>query len=160
MGFRWRLTDDLTLGATYANTSSEIKGSGNQRSFRQQLTGSSLTWTGGNWYLAAGAGYYTNFVPDPAAGGLEDYFASDAYGVEYIARYSFQVDHDWVQSIKPFVAGDRLKRLGSADSQTNHQVLGVTTQFNHGFRLDLERIFANTSDSEPDSVLARLRYDF
>ncbi|ARS51682.1 porin [Kushneria konosiri] len=160
LGFRWRLTDDLTLGAAYANTSSEIKGSGNQQSFRQQLTGSSLTWTGGNWYLAAGAGYYTNFVPDPAANGLEDYFASDAYGVEYIARYSFRIDHDWVQSIKPFVAGDRLKRLGSADSQTNHQVLGVTTQFNHGFRLDLERIFANTSDSEPDSVLARLRYDF
>lgn len=159
LGFRWRLTDDLTLGAAYANTSAEIKDSGDQQSFRQQLTGSSLTWTGGNWYLAMGAGYYTDFVPDPA-GGLENYFASDAYGVEYIARYSFQIDHDWVQSIKPFVAGDRLKRLGSADSQTNHQVLGVTTQFNHGFRLDLERIFANTSDSEPDSVLARLRYDF
>ncbi len=98
-------------------------------------------------------------MPDPA-GGPSDYFASDAYGVEYIARYSFHLDNDWVQSIKPFIAGDRLKRLGSADAQTNHQVLGVTTQFNHGFRLDLERIFANTSDSEPDSVLARIRYDF
>ncbi|WP_445621149.1 porin [Kushneria sp. Sum13] len=160
IGFRWHLTDDLTLGAAYANTSAEIKGSGDQQSFRQQLTGSSLTWTGGDWYLAVGAGYYDDFVPDPAADGLNDYLASDAYGVEYIARYSFQLDNDWVQSIKPFVAGDRLKRLGSADSQTNHQVLGVTTQFNHGFRLDLERIFANTSDSEPDSVLARLRYDF
>ncbi|WP_456267865.1 hypothetical protein M1D97_11505 [Kushneria sp. AK178] len=159
IGFRWHLTDDLTLGGAYANTSAEVKSEGDQQSFRQQLTGSSLTWTGGNWYLAVGAGYYEDFVPDPA-GGLEDYFASDAYGVEYIARYSFQLDNDWVQSIKPFLAGDRLKRLGSADSQTNHQVLGVTTQFNHGFRLDLERIFANTSDSEPDSVLARVRYDF
>lgn len=159
IGFRWRLTDDLTLAGAYANTSAEIKGDGDQESFRQQITGSSLTWTGSDWYLAVNAGYYDDFVPDPS-GRLDDYFASDAYGVEYIARYTFQLDTDWVQSIKPFFAGDRLKRMGSADSQTNHQVLGITTQFNYGFRLDLERIFANTSDHEPDSVLARLRYDF
>ncbi|WP_110666274.1 porin [Salinicola halophilus] len=159
IGFRWQLTEDLTLGGAYANTSAAIKGSGDQQSFRQQLTGSSLTWTGGDWYLAVGAGYYEDFVPDPA-GGLDDYFASDAYGVEYIARYTVALDKGWVQSVKPFVAGDRLKRLGSADSQSNHQVLGMTTQFDHGFRLDLERIFANTSDDEPDALLARARYDF
>ncbi|MCM5704833.1 porin [Larsenimonas salina] len=159
IGLRWHLTEDLTLGAAYANTSAEIKTSGNQHAFRQHLIGSSLTWTGGNWYLAVGAGYYDDFVP-ASSGGVDDYFASDAYGVEYIARYSVQLESDWVQSIKPFFAGDRLKRMGRADAQSNHQVLGVTAQFNHGFRLDLERIFANTSDNEPDSVLARLRYDF
>ncbi|WP_251976910.1 porin [Salinicola avicenniae] len=159
LGVAYSLTPDLTLTAAYANTDAEIKGQGDHESYRQQTTGTAITWAPGAWYLSLGGGYYTDFVPADDDS-VDDYFASDAYGVEYLVKYTLPVEGVLVRNVQPYVAGDRVKLEGNADEQRNHQVVGLTTNFAHGFRLDLERIFANTSDDEADGFLARARYDF
>lgn len=159
VGIAYSLLPDLTLTAAYANTDSEIKGQGDHESYRQQMTGTAITWVPGPWYLSLGTGYYTNFVP-ANDDSVDDYFATDAWGIEYVAKYTLPVDQGIVKNVQPYVGGDRLKLYGNADEQRNHQVLGWTTNFTHGFRLDLEKIFANTSHDEADGFLARARYDF
>lgn len=159
IGLDYQINLDLVFSAAYSNTDAEAKVDGGQESYRQELTGTALTWTPGQWYLSAGAGYYRNFVPYQTDR-YDEFFNGDAYGLEYIARYTVPVNNAWLESIQPYVAGDRLKRLNGSKTQENHQYIGLTTQLHYGFRVDLERTFANTSSNEPDANLVRLRYDF
>ncbi|MBZ9538681.1 porin [Modicisalibacter tunisiensis] len=160
VGVSYDFTPTLQLNAAYSNVSSEVNNySGDQKSYRQELTGAALTWQPGQWYLSAGGGYYRNFVPS-GIDTMNDFFTGDAYGVEYVAKYTVPVNDLFVKTVSPYVAGDRLKMLNGPEYQSNHQAIGVATKFDYGFRFDLEHTFANTSDNEADATLARVRYDF
>lgn len=159
VGMDWEFAPDWLLSAAYSNVKADTRDDSDRNTWHQQITGSALTWTPGPWYVSVGGGYYTDFVPGDELR-PDRYFAGDAYGVEYVARYTIPVDADWLVNLQPYVAGDRLSQQGSHDYQSNHQVVGLVTQFPWKLRLDIEHTFANTSDHEPDVTLARLRYDF
>lgn len=125
----------------------------------QQLLGTGLSWKPDNWTLAASAGWYRNFLMTGVKN-RHDYFAGNAYGVEYYAGYTFPVSQYLVKNITPYYAGDRLKFNTGRDYQSNHQTLGISTKFDYGFQIDVEHVFTNTTDNKSDLNLVRLRYDF
>lgn len=165
IGVDYHLTKDLTWGTVYSYTQAEIKNTSNapsgagSHSYNQQLLGTGLSWKPDNWTLAATVGWYKDFLMTTRKA-RNDYFAGNAYGVEYYAGYTFPVEKFFVKNITPYYAGDRLKYNTDRDYQANHQYIGITTKFAYGFQIDLEHTFSNTTDHQSDANLVRLRYDF
>ncbi|KGE78197.1 hypothetical protein FP66_04970 [Halomonas salina] len=158
LGLDYRLTPDLVLSAAYSNTGATVHGQGSEH-YRQENSGAAITWTPNQWYLSVGGGYYRNFVPY-MTGDTDRFFRGDAAGVEYVAKYAIPLDTAVVKEVTPYVAGDRLEMRNGSDDHYDHQYVGVSTRLPHGFQVDLEHNFADTSDDQADATLARVRYDF
>ncbi len=161
IGADYHITSDLTLGAAYNYTSAEVKNRKNSdnKDYDQHILGSALSWKPDNWTLALGGGWYHNFLMTKV-NDEQDFFAGNAYGVEYYLGYTVPVEQYAVQSIQPYFMGDRLKYVSGRHYQRNDNGVGVAVKLDYGFRVDFEHVFTNSTDHIGDINLVRLYYNF
>ncbi len=161
VGVNYHLTKDLAWGTAYNYTDAEMKNPGLNSStdYNQSIMGTALSWTPGNWTASLGGGYYHNFLTTKQKSD-SDYFAGDAYGVEYFFGYTFPINQYAVKTIQPYFMGDRLSYVTGREYQRIDNGLGLSFQMDYGFRVDYEHVFTSTTDDRGDMNLVRLRYDF
>ncbi|MDI5754378.1 porin, partial [Salmonella enterica subsp. enterica serovar Montevideo] len=83
------------------------RGNGN-KTYDQNIVGTALSWTPENWTIAAGGGWYQNFMTTKKVS-VNDYFAGDAWGLEYFVGYAFPIGQYAVKAIQPYFMGDRIE---------------------------------------------------
>ncbi|MGF6191056.1 putative porin [Serratia sp. 509] len=103
LGVGYHLSKDLTWGTAWNYTSAEMRNPNNDDSkdYNQNMLGTALNWKPDNWTLSFGGGWYDNFLTTKKKQ-VNDYFAGDAWGIEYFAGYSFPVGEYAVKSIMPY----------------------------------------------------------
>ncbi|EFR6822085.1 porin [Salmonella enterica] len=158
LGVDYRITGDLTWGAAWNYTRAQMRGNGS-KTYDQNILGTALSWKPDNWTFAVGGGWYQNFLTTKKVA-VNDYFAGDAWGLEYFAGYTFPVGQYAVKSIQPYFMGDRLEYVNGRNYQRTDNGLGISFQLDYGFRVDYEHVFTSSTDRLGDMNLVRLRYDF
>lgn len=161
LGLDYHLTDDLTWGAAWNYTRADMRqpSTGDSKTYDQNILGTALSWTPDNWTFSLGGGWYQNFMLTKKKD-VHNYFAGDAWGVEYFAGYKFPIAQYAVKYIQPYVMGDRLEFANGRNYQRIDNGVGVTVQLDYGFRVDYEHVFTSSTDNLGDMNLVRLRYDF
>ncbi|RBQ35699.1 porin [Rahnella aquatilis] len=161
VGVDYHITKDLTWGTAYNYTDAEMRNPGDNTSkdYNQSIVGTALSWKPGNWTASFGGGYYHDFLTTGVK--TEDnFFAGDAYGLEYFLGYAFPINQLAVKTIQPYFMGDRLTYVTGRNYQRIDNGLGVSFQLDYGFRVDYEHVFTSSTDNLGDMNLIRLRYDF
>lgn len=161
LGVDYHLTPELTWGTAWNTTRAQVRdpGLGESRTYDQNITGTALSWKPGNWTLSAGGGYYNNFLTTSKKQ-ANDFFAGDAWGVEYFAGYKFPVAQYGIKTIQTNIMGDRLEYLNGRNYQRIDNGAGISFQLEYGFRVDYEHVFTSTTDDRGDMNLVRFWYDF
>ncbi|PLR33322.1 porin [Chimaeribacter californicus] len=161
LGVDYHLTKDLTWGAAWNYTRAEMRdhGTGDAKNYDQNIYGTSLSWKPDNWTFTFGGGYYQNFLTTKQVD-VDNYFAGDAWGIEYLAGYTIPVAQYGLKTLMPYVMGDRLEYVSGRDYQRIDNGVGVTFQLDYGFRVDYEHVFTSSTDNLGDMNVVRLRYDF
>jgi len=168
VGGQYKITNNLTWGASYTYMKAKVHKfntpNPDQTNYNQQLLGTSMTWTPGNWHFAGLVGYYRDYTPVTVDGSPVDagnYFHKNARSAELFASYTFPVAGGVLTGIQPYYALS-LNRWHNYDQTYNY--LGVIAKFRYGFSIWLEHQFTNTSSTKPnanaDISKIRLRYDF
>ncbi|MEM6161567.1 porin [Erwinia sp. P6884] len=157
----YHLTPDLSWGAAWNYTRAEMRnpGNGDAKRYDQNIYGTALSWKPDSWTFTLGGGYYQNFLPTKKVD-VHNYFAGDAWGIEYLAGYTIPVNQYALKSFMPYVMGDRLEFVNGRDYQRIDNGVGITFQLDYGFRVDYEHVFTSSTDNLGDMNLVRLRYDF
>ena len=161
LGVDYHLTPDLTWGTAWNYTRAEMRNpsTSGSKNYDQNIVGTAISWKPDNWTLTFGSGWYNNFLTTKKAN-VNDYFAGDAWGIEYLAGYTVPVGQYAVKSVMPYFMGDRLEYVTGRNYQRIDNGLGVTVQFDYGFRVDVEHVLTSSTDNLGDMTLVRLRYDF
>lgn len=161
LGVDYHLTKDLSWGTSWNYTRAEMRNptDGNSKEYDQNIVGTALSWKPDNWTFSVGGGWYNNFLTSKQVD-VDNYFAGDAWGVEYLAGYTVPVGQYAVKSLMPYFMGDRLEYVSGRDYQRIDNGLGLTVQFDYGFRVDVEHVLTSSTDNLGDMTLVRLRYDF
>ncbi|AMH01206.1 porin [Serratia liquefaciens] len=161
LGVDYHLTPDLTWGTAWNYTRAEMRNpsTSGSKNYDQNIVGTAISWKPDNWTLTFGGGWYNNFLTTKKAN-INDYFAGDAWGIEYLAGYTVPVGQYAVKSVMPYFMGDRLEYVTGRNYQRIDNGLGVTVQFDYGFRVDVEHVLTSSTDNLGDMTLVRLRYDF
>lgn len=161
VGVDYHITKDLTWGTAYNYTNAEMKKPGQHSStnYDQNIVGTALSWKPGNWTASFGGGYYNNFLTTKKKTD-NNYFAGDAYGLEYFLGYAFPINQYAVKTVQPYFMGDRMTYVTGRNYQRIDNGLGLSVQMDYGFRVDYEHVFSSTTDDRGDMNLVRLRYDF
>lgn len=161
VGANWHITQDLSWGTAYNYTSAEVKNraKGDSRDYDQHILGTALMWAPGPWNFSAGGGWYHNFLSNKVTN-EQNYFAGDAYGIEYFASYSIPLDTFAVKSVKPYVMGDYLKYTTGRDYSRTDNGLGIQFKLAYNFSINYEHMFIHSSDNLGDINSVRLTYDF
>ncbi|HKS32422.1 MAG TPA: porin [Enterobacteriaceae bacterium] len=157
----YHLTDDLSWGTAWNYTRAEVRspGSENGKTWDQTIIGSALSWTPDNWTLSFGGGWYQNFmVRDKSS--AQNFFAGDAWGIEYFAGYTIPVGQFALKSVQPYVMGDRIEYANGRNYQRIDNGVGISFKLDYGFRVDYEHVFTSSTDNLGDVNLVRVRYDF
>ena len=161
LGVDYHLTKDLTWGTAWNYTRAEMRdpGTSESKNYDQNILGTALSWKPDNWTFSVGGGWYQNFMTTKQVD-VNNYFAGDAWGVEYFAGYTIPVDQFAVKSVQPYFMGDRIDYINGRDYQRIDNGVGVSFQLDYGFRVDYEHVFTSSTDNLGDMNLVRLRYDF
>ncbi|PWW08183.1 porin [Mangrovibacter plantisponsor] len=162
LGVDYHITKDLTWGTAWNLTRAEMRdpSNGDSKTQNQNILGTALSWKPDNWTFSFGGGWYQNFLVSKK-NTVNDYFAGDAWGIEYFAGYKFPIGQYGLQSVQPYFMGDRLEYVNDRNYQRIDNGLGVSFQLDYGFRVDYEHVFTSSTDKTlGDMNLVRLRYDF
>lgn len=162
LGVNYHITKDLAWGTAWNYTRADIRnpGNGDSKRYDQNIYGTALSWTPDNWTLSAGAGWYQNFSPTKQ-NTVNNYFADDAWGVEYFAGYKFPINQFAVKSIQPYFMGDRLEFVNGRDYKRIDNGVGISTKLDYGFQIDYEYVITSSTDKSLGNMnLVRVRYDF
>lgn len=161
LGVNYHITHDLAWGTAWNYTHAAVRNpnDGDSKDYDQNIYGTALNWTPGNWTLSAGGGWYENFLTTRKAN-VHNYFADDAWGIEYYAGYKFPVKQFAVKAVQPYVMGDRMEYVNGRHYQRIDNGVGATLFLDYGFRVDYEHVFTSSTDNLGDMNLVRLRYDF
>ncbi|APG19515.1 hypothetical protein Y71_05240 [Kosakonia radicincitans DSM 16656] len=161
LGVDYHLTDTLTWGTAWNYTRAEMRlpSTDDSKNYDQNILGTALSWTPDNWTFSFGGGWYQNFLLTKKSD-VQNYFAGDAWGIEYFAGYKIPVGQYALKYVQPYVMGDRLQYTTGRDYQRIDNGVGVTFQLDYGFRVDYEHVFTSSSDNLSDMNIVRLRYDF
>ena len=157
----YHLTDDLSWGTAWNYTRADVRnaGTGETKTWDQTIIGSALSWTPDNWTLSFGGGWYQNFMVLNKAS-VNNFFAGDAWGIEYFAGYTIPVGQFALKSVQPYVMGDRIEFANGRNYQRIDNGVGISFKLDYGFRVDYEHVFTSSTDNLGDMNLVRLRYDF
>lgn len=161
LGVDYHITPQLSWGTAWNLTRAQIqnRAAGEDADYNQSILGTALSWQPSNWTFSAGGGWYNHFLTTSNTD-VHHYLAGDAWGLEYLAGYKFPINQYQVQSIKPYLMGDRLEYVTGKNYQRIDNGVGVSFQFAHGFRADYEHIFTSATDRPGDMNMVRLWYDF
>lgn len=161
LGLDYHLTKDLTWGAAWNYTRADMRNPSTRdaKTYDQNIYGTALSWKPDNWTFTVGGGYYENFMTTKRVD-VDNYFAGDAWGIEYLAGYTVPVAQYGLKTFMPYVMGDRIEYINGRDYQRIDNGVGITFQLDYGFRVDYEHVFTSSTDNLGDMNLVRLRYDF
>ncbi len=161
LGLDYHLTKDLTWGTAWNYTRADMRNpdNGDSKTYDQNILGTALSWKPDNWTFSFGGGWYQNFLTTKKVS-VNDYFAGDAWGIEYFAGYKFPINQYAVKSIQPYFMGDRIEYVNGRNYQRIDNGVGISFQLDYGFRVDYEHVFTSSTDDLGDMNLVRLRYDF
>ena len=157
----YHLTEDLSWGTAWNYTRADVRTAdgSDSKTWDQTIIGSALSWTPDNWTLSFGGGWYQNFmVLDKTS--AKNFFAGDAWGIEYFAGYTIPVGQFALKSVQPYVMGDRIEFANGRNYQRIDNGVGISFKLDYGFRVDYEHVFTSSTDNLGDMNLVRLRYDF
>lgn len=158
LGVDYHITDDLTWGTAWNYTRAEMRGN-TSKTYDQNIVGTALSWKPDNWTFSMGGGWYQNFMTTKKVS-VNDYFAGDAWGLEYFAGYTFPVGQYALKSVQPYFMGDRIEYVNGRNYLRTDNGVGISFQLDYGFRVDYEHVFTSSTDNLGDMNLVRLRYDF
>jgi len=161
LGVDYHITDDLSWGTAWNYTRADMNTTYNRdgKTYDQNILGTALSWTPDNWTFSVGGGWYQNFMTTKKAS-VNNYFAGDAWGVEYFAGYKIPVGQYALKSVQPYFMGDRIEYVNGRNYQRIDNGVGISFQLDYGFRVDYEHVFTSSTDDLGDMNLVRLRYDF
>ena len=161
LGADYHITNTLTWGTAWNLTRADMRNptTGQTKTYNQDIWGTALSWKPDNWTFSVGGGYYQNFLMT-TKNTVGNYFAGNAWGVEYFAGYKFPIAQYGVKYIQPYFMGDRLQYVTDRDYQRIDNGVGVTFKLDYGFQVDYEHVFTSSTDHLGDMNLVRLRYDF
>ncbi|MDF3829525.1 MULTISPECIES: porin [unclassified Pseudocitrobacter] len=160
LGVDYHITKDLTWGTSWNYTRAEMRDQDqNSKTYDQNIVGTAFSWKPDNWTFALGGGWYQNFMTTKKID-AKDYFAGDAWGLEYFAGYTFPIGQYAVKSIQPYFMGDRIEYVNGRNYLRTDNGVGISFQLDYGFRVDYEHVFTSSTDNLGDMNLVRLRYDF
>lgn len=161
LGVDYHLTKDLTWGTAWNYTRADMRDphNGDTKGYNQNIYGTALSWKPDNWTFAFGGGYYQNFLTTKKVD-IHNYFAGDAWGIEYMAGYTIPVGQYALKTVMPYFMGDRMEYVNGRNYLRIDNGVGVTFQLDYGFRVDYEHVFTSSTDNLGDMNLVRLRYDF
>lgn len=161
LGVDYHVTSDLTWGTAWNYTRAEMRnpGNGDSKDYDQNIFGTALSWKPDNWTFSVGGGWYENFLTSKQIN-VNNYFAGDAWGIEYFAGYTFPINQFAVKTIQPYFMGDRIEYVNDRNYQRIDNGVGISFQLDYGFRLDYEHVFTSSTDKQGDMNLVRVRYDF
>lgn len=162
LGINYHLTTDLSWGAAWNYTRADMRSpsTGESKTYDQNILGTALSWTPDNWTFSLGGGWYQNFMVSKKSD-VNNYFAGDAWGIEYYAGYKIPVGQYALKSVQPYFMGDRLEFANGRNYQRIDNGLGISFMLDYGFRVDYEHVFtSSTGDKLGDMNLVRVRYDF
>ncbi|WP_039056152.1 porin [Enterobacter sp. Bisph1] len=162
LGVDYHIAKDLSWGTAWNYTKADMRNAitGDNESSSQNIYGTALSWTPDNWTFSFGGGWYENFLTTGKKV-YNNYFAGDAWGIEYFAGYKIPVGQYALKYVQPYVMGDRLQYKTGRNYQRIDNGVGVTVQMDYGFRVDYEHVFtSDTGDTQGDMNIVRLRYDF
>jgi len=165
VGINYHLTPTLSWGLAYNYTSAEVNSPVTHQStdYNQSLTGTGFSWKPGNWMVSATGGLYQNFLTTKIKN-TNDYFAGNAYGIEYFAGYTFPINSFAVKTIKPYFMGDRLEYLDDRNYEKRDNGVGISFQLKYGFRVDYEYVVttasATSTGQDYNTNIIRAWYDF
>lgn len=167
LGVDYHITDDLTWGLAWNYTRAKLRDydRSDSTTYNQNIYGTALSWTPDNWTLAAGLGWYQNYLPMKDGYPIknitrDNYFADDAWGYEYFIGYEFPVGQYLVKGIQPYVMGDRLEFVNGSNWKRIDNGLGINFKFDYGFSVQYEHVFTSSTNDDGDMNLVRVRYDF
>ncbi|WP_172731613.1 porin [Pluralibacter gergoviae] len=163
LGVDYHITKDLLWGTAWNYTRADMRypGLNESKTWDQHIVGTALSWKPGNWTLTAGGGWYKNFlVRKQSDKTVNNYFAGDAWGVEYLAGYSFPVAQYGLKAIMPYFMGDRLEYINGSNYKRIDNGVGLTFKFQPGFQIEYEHMFTSSTDNLGDMNYVRVRYDF
>lgn len=78
---------------------------------------------------------------------VNDYFAGDAWGLEYFAGYTFPVGQYALKSVQPYFMGDRIEYVNGRNYLRTDNGVGISFQLDYGFRVDYEHVFTSSTDN-------------
>lgn len=161
LGVDYHLTPDLTWGTAWNYTNAEMRtpSDGSRTTYDQNIIGTALSWKPDNWTLNFSGGWYNNFLTTKKQSET-NYFAGDAWGIEYLAGYTVPIGQYALKSVMPYFMGDRLEYVNDRDYQRIDNGLGVAVQLDYGFRVDVEHVLTSSTDNLGDMTVIRIRYDF
>ncbi|MEQ4453324.1 porin [Kosakonia sp. YIM B13605] len=161
LGVDYHIAKDLTWGTAWNYTQADMRNvnTGGSDTYSQNIYGTALSWTPDNWTFSFGGGWYENYLTTGKKD-VHNYFAGDAWGIEYFAGYKIPVGQYALKYVQPYVMGDRLQYTTGRDYQRIDNGVGVTFQLDYGFRVDYEHVFTSSTDDLGDMNIVRLRYDF
>ncbi|WP_213993585.1 autotransporter domain-containing protein [Sodalis sp. dw_96] len=161
LGINYHLTPTLSWGLAYDYTNADLKEptAGKSKEYNQSIMGTGLSWTPGNWMVSASGGFYQNFLTTKIKD-TNDYFAGDAYGIEYFAGYTFPINSFAIKTIKPYFMGDRLEYLDDRNYEKLDNGVGISFQLKYGFRVDYEHVFTTATGGNYGTNIIRAWYDF
>jgi predicted porin len=167
LGVDYHISDDLTWGLAWNYTRAKVRNydGTDSTTYNQNIYGTALSWTPDNWTLAAGVGWYQNYLPMKSGFTRslvtkDNYFADDAWGYEYFIGYEFPINQYLVKGIQPYIMGDRLEFVNGTNWKRIDNGLGINFKFDYGFSVQYEHVFTSSTDDQGDMNLVRLRYDF
>lgn len=161
LGVDYHLSKELTWGTAWNYTRADMRNpaNGDDKTWNQNIYGTSLSWKPDSWTFTFGGGYYQNYLLSTKKN-VHNYFAGNAWGIEYLAGYTIPVGNYGLKTFMPYVMGDRLEYVNDRDYKRIDNGVGITFQLDYGFRVDYEHVFTSSSDNLGDMNLVRLRYDF
>ncbi|WP_373962536.1 porin [Kosakonia sacchari] len=161
LGVDYHIAKDLTWGTAWNYTQADMRNvnTGGSDTYSQNIYGTALSWAPDNWTFSFGGGWYENYLTTGKKD-IHNYFAGDAWGIEYFAGYKIPVGQYALKYVQPYVMGDRLQYTTGRDYQRIDNGVGVTFQLDYGFRVDYEHVFTSSTDDLGDMNIVRLRYDF
>ncbi|STT01878.1 outer membrane protein [Klebsiella pneumoniae] len=74
---------------------------------------------------------------------MHNYFAGDAWGIEYFAAINSRSINTLLNPIQPYFMGDRLEYVNGRNYQRIDNGLGISFQLDYGFRVDYEHVFTS-----------------
>ncbi|WP_227318784.1 porin [Cedecea davisae] len=161
LGVDYHLTKELSWGAAWNYTRADMRNpnNGDTKSYDQNILGTALSWKPDNWTFSFGGGWYQNFLMTKQKD-VNNYFAGDAWGIEYFAGYTIPVGQYALKSVQPYFMGDRMQYVNGRSYQRIDNGLGVSFKLDYGFQVDYEHVFTSSTDNLGDMNVVRLRYDF
>ena len=162
IGVDYHISKDLSWGTAWNYTRAKMKNynNGDDNTFNQNIVGTSLSWKPDQWTFTAGGGWYQNYLVTKKPKTVDNYFAGDAWGIEYLAGYTIPVGQYALKSVMPYFMGDRMEYINGSNYKRIDNGVGITFQLDYGFRVDYEHVFTSSTDDQGDMNLVRLRYDF